>query len=512
MAIRQALGAARMRLIRQLLAESLLLSLLGGIAGLAILFFTRKLLLEIIPATLPRLNEISINWTVLLFALAVSILAGACFGLVPALQAARVDPSHVLRQEGRGSRGSRSQTWTLSALVVTEFALSLVLLIAAGLLLRSFWDLFNVRLGFDPENVMAVRLWLPVPNNPTTDIYATPTQEARFIREILRRGRSLPGVKEIAVGSPGSLPLNHDTTLLSLVLEARSTRSNLPHQVQGSSVTPEYFHLLGIPLLRGRLFTEFDVENAPGVALVNEAFARTWWPDEDPLGKRIKLGHTTAFWTATAWTTVVGVVTDARTESLEDADIPQVYLSAWQRTDKSLAIFLRGRLDPAKLPEQARDMVQSLDHELPVFGATRLPDVVSGSLAQRRFSLEMVLFFALTALLLAGIGVYGTISYIVSGRTRDIGIRIALGAQRKTILHMVLSQGLALALVGAAVGLAGALIVSHLMAGLLYGVSPGDPLTFISLTVVLVMVALAACYIPARRAMRVDPIVALREV
>jgi predicted permease len=506
MAIRQALGAARMRLIRQLLAESLLLSLLGGIAGLAILFFTRKLLLEIIPATLPRLNDISINWTVLLFALAVSLLAGACFGLVPALQAARVDPSHVLRQEGRGSRGSRSQTWTLSALVVTEFALSLVLLIAAGLLLRSFWDLFNVRLGFDPENVMAVRLWLPVPNNPATDIYATPTQEARLIREILRRGRSLPGVKEIAVGSPGSLPLNHDTTLLSLVLEARSTRSNLPHQVQGSSVTPDYFHLLAIPLRRGRLFTEFDVESAPRVALVNEAFARTWWPDQDPLAKRIKLGPA-----STAWTTVVGVVSDARTESLEDANVPQVYLSSWQSTDKELAIFLRGRLDPAELPGQARDMVQSLNPELPVFGAKRLPDVVSGSLAQRRFSMQIVLLFALTALSLAGIGVYGTISYIVSGRTRDIGIRIALGAQRKTILHMVLSQGLALALAGAAIGLGGALIVSHLMAGLLYGVSPSDPLTFISLAVVLVMVALAACYIPARRAMRVDPIVALRE-
>jgi predicted permease len=509
MAIRQALGVARMRLIRQLLTDSLLLSLLGGIAGLAILFFTRKLLLQMIPATLPRLNEISINWTVLLFALGVSVLAGAFFGLAPALQAARVDPSHVLRHEGRGSKGSRNQTRTLGALVVTEFALSLVLLIAAGLLLRSFWGLFNVRLGFDPENVMAVSLWLPVPNDPTTDIYGTPAQEAKFIREMLRRGRSLPGVKEIAVGSLGSIPLNHDKNLFTLVLEGSSTRSNLPHQVQGSSVTPEYFQLLGIPLLRGRLFTEFDVEKAPRVALVNEAFARTWWPDEDPLGKRIQVGQLGR--SATSWTTVVGVVTDARTESLEDANIPQIYLSSWQRTDKSLAIFLRGRLDPAKLPEQARNMIQSLDHELPVFGAKRLPDVVSGSLAQRRFSMEMVLLFALTALLLAGIGVYGTISYIVSGRTRDIGIRIALGAQRKTILHMVLSQGLALAVAGAGVGLVGALIVSHLMAGLLYGVSPSDPLTFISLTGVLVIVALAACYVPARRAMRVDPIVALRE-
>jgi putative ABC transport system permease protein len=505
-AIRQALGGARMRLIQQLLTESLLLSLLGGIVGLAILFATRKLLLQMIPATLPRLHDISINWTVLLFALSVSVLAGVFFGLAPALQASRQDPIHVLRQEGRGSRGSKSQTWTLNALVVTEFALSLVLLIAAGLLLHSFWDLFKVRLGFDPENVIAVKLWLPAPNDPGTDIYGTPSQQAQLVRELLRLGQNLPGVKEVAVGSLGSIPLNHDDNLLPLLLEGSTTSNNLPHQVQGSSVTPEYFHLMGIPLLRGRLFTQFDTEKEPAVALVNEAFAKAWWPGQDPIGKRVKLGRA-----ADSWTTVVGVVTDARTESIENANIPQLYLSSWQQTDKDLAIFLRGRLDATRLPEQVRRMVQSVNGELPVFDAERLPDVVSGSLEQRRFSMEIVLLFALTALLLAGIGVYGTISYIVSGRTRDIGIRIAMGAQRKTILHMVLSQGLSLALAGAAVGLVGALIVSHLMAELLFGVSPRDPLTFFGLTVVLLIVALAACYIPARRAMRVDPMVALRD-
>ncbi|HLK63137.1 MAG TPA: ABC transporter permease [Bryobacteraceae bacterium] len=509
MAVRQALGAPRVQLIRQLLTESLLLSMLGGIAGLAILFSTSKLLLQIIPTTLPRLNDISISWTVLLFAFGISVLAAAFFGLAPALQATRIDPIHVLRQEGRGSKGSRSQTWTLSALVVTEFALSLVLLIAAGLLLRSFWDLYSVRLGFDPGNVMAMSVWLPSPNDPATDIYGSPDQEARLIREILRRGRSLPGVTEIAAGTQEAIPLNHDKNPVAFVLEESSTRSDLPHQAQWANVTPDYFHLLGMPLLQGRLFTEFDVEKAPRVAVVNEAFARTWWPDQNPLGKRLRLSQPGR--ADSSWATVVGVVTDARTETLEDTRTPQIYLSSWQRTDKDLALFLRGRLDPAKLPEQVRDMVQSLDHELPVFGAKSLPDVVSGSLAQRRFSLEMVLLFALTALLLAGIGVYGTISYIVSERTREIGIRIALGAQRKTILHMVLGRGLALALFGTAVGLAGAWIVSHLMAALLYGVSPSDPLTFISLTVVLIMVALAACYIPAHRAMRVDPSVALRE-
>ena len=510
-AIRQALGAARMRIIRQLLTESLVLSLLGGVAGLAILFLTRKLLLQMIPESLPRLNEIAINWTVLLFALGIAVFAGVFFGLAPALQAARLDPIHVLRQEGRGSSGSRAQRWTLNALVVTEFALSLVLLIAAGLLLRSFWDLFQERLGFDPENVMAVNLWLPVPNDPTTDIYGTEDEEARLVRELLRAGGSLPGVSEIAIGSLEAIPLNHDKNFLDLALEGANNRSDLPHQVQAASVTPGYFHLLGIPLLRGRLFTETDVESQPRVAIVNEAFARTWWPGEDPLGKRIKLGRATTFSTSASWTTVVGVVPDARTESLEATNTPKVYLSTWQTTEKDLAIFLRGKLDPATIPGQTRAMVEAVNPELPVFGAKRLPDVVSGSLDQRRFSMQIVLLFALTALVLAGIGVYGTISYIVSERSRDIGIRIALGAQRKTILRMILGQGLALAFAGAVVGIGGALIVSHLMAGLLYGVSPNDPLTFLGLTGVLFVVAIAACFIPARRAMRVDPIVALRE-
>ena len=421
------------------------------------------------------------------------------------MQAGRLDPSHMLRQEGRGSKGSRGQTRTRSILVVTEFALSLVLMIAAGFLLRSFWDLFKVRLGFDPENVMAVRLWLPVPNDPTTDIYGSPAQEAPFLREILRRGSSLPGVKEIAVGSLESIPLNHDRLRFPFVLEGSDTRSNLPHQVQGASVTPEYFHLLGITLLRGRLFTDMDNENAPQVVVINEAFARTWWPNDNPLGKHIKLGRAPK-----SWSTVAGVVANARTESLEDASTPLIYLSSYQRADKELAIFLRGELDAAVIPEQARSLVQSINPELPVFGAQRLPDVVSGSLAQRRFSLEMVLLFALTALLLAGIGIYGTISYVVSERTRDIGVRIALGASRTSILQMVLRQGLVLAIAGATVGLLGALAVSHLMAGLLYGVSPNDPVTFAGVTLALTAVALAACYIPARRAMRVDPIVALR--
>ena len=506
MAIRQALGAARSRLVRQLLTESLLLSLLGGIAGLAILFCSKGFLLRVLPDSLPRLNDISIDWSVLLFALAASVVAGAIFGLAPAYRAGRLDLTHTLRAEGRGTTGSGEQARTRRVLVVTEFALSLVLMIAAGLLLRSFWDLFKVRLGFDPENVMAVRMWLPIPNDPKTDIYGTPAQEATFLREILRRGRMLPGVKEISLGSIESLPLNHNRNLIPLTLEGAGVRSNRPPLVEASAVSPEYFHLLGIPLLRGRLLNDLDNENAPQVAVINDAFARSYWPNENPLGRRVKLGRTN-----TTWSTVVGVIAEARTESLEEAGVPQIYRSMYQRNEKELAIFLRGQLDPARIPEEVREQVQSVNAELPVFGAATLPEVVSGSLAQRRFSMEMVLSFALTALLLAGLGIYGTISYVVSERTNEIGIRLALGAKRGKILKMILRQGLELAIAGAAAGLVCALIVSHLMAGLLYGVTPTDPLTFAGVTLVLTGVALAACYIPARRAMKVDPMFALRQ-
>jgi putative ABC transport system permease protein len=268
---------------------------------------------------------------------------------------------------------------------------------------------------------------------------------------------------------------------------------------------------MGIPLLHGRFFSDLDNDKTPQVVVINEAFARTYWPNDNPLGKRLVIGRARRSTTsAPAWSTVVGVIENARTESLEQAGVPQVYRSLYQRGDKELAVFLRGQLNPAAIPGEVREQVQSINPELPVFGAAALTQVVSESLSQRRFSMEMVLLFALAALLLAGLGIYGTISYLVSERTHEIGIRLALGAKKGKILQMILRQGLELAIAGAALGLVGALIVSHLMAGLLYGVSPTDPLTFVGVTVVLTAVALAASYIPAKRAMRVDPLVALR--
>jgi putative ABC transport system permease protein len=507
MAVRQALGAARARLIRQLLTESLLLFVLGGITGFAVLSFARKFLLQFVPESLPRLNDISISWGALAFAIVVSIVAGTIFSLAPAWLTSRLNLTATLRQEGRSSSGSRQRSRLRHALVIGELALSLVLLVAAGLLLRSFWDLFKVQLGFNPSRVMAIETWLPVPNDPKTDIYSTATQESVVLREILRRNRTLPGVEETAVGDRAAIPLGHgkdDLNMFPLILEGQDVRSSQPPLINTSIVSPEYFHLLGMTLLRGRLFVDQDLENTPSIAVINQAAARTYWPDQNPVGKRVRLRAAKP-----DWTTIVGVISDARTESLADAGIPQVYLDIYQRQAKDLAFFLRGQVDPSAISAQVRTQVQSVDPELPVFRAETLDEVLSSSLSVRRFSMEMVALFACTALLLAGLGIYGTVSFLVHEQSREIAIRFALGAQRGNILRMVLRQGLTMAAAGAGVGLVGALVVSHLMAGLLYGVSPNDMTTFAGVTVVLTTVTLAASYIPALRAMRLNPITKL---
>ena len=522
-AVRQALGATRTRLIRQLLTESLLLFLLGGIAGFAILFCTRHFLLQLVPESLPHLNDISINWSVLGFAIAVSVAAGTIFGIAPAWLMSRIEVMGMLRQEGRGSSGSVGRSRARQILVIGELGLSLVLMVAAGLLLRSFWDLFKVQPGFNPARAMAVQIWLPGPNDPSMDVYRTATQESVLVREILRRGRTLPGTEEVAVGDLSSLPLGHGSGALNpmpIIREGSETKENQAPLIDNSIVSPEYFHLLGMPLLRGRLFNDRDLEDTPRVAVINQAAARTFWPGkdgkgEDPIGKRVHLllqntGNRELLNAAPLpWTTIIGVIADARIESLADAVVPQIYSSVYQRPTKDVVIFLRGQLDPSAIPAQVRSEVQSIDPNLPVFHAKTLDEVLSDSLSVRRFSMEMVAAFAGTALLLAGLGIYGTISYVVNEQRREIAIRLALGAQRGNILKMVLLRGLGLAAAGAGLGVAGALIVSHLMAGLLYGVAPTDIPTFAGVTLVLTAVALAASYIPALRAMRLDPITTL---
>jgi len=290
-----------------------------------------------------------------------------------------------------------------------------------------------------------------------------------------------------------------------MIFEGHAMQGQQPAFVNGVEVTPAYFRLLSIPLMRGRLFTDFDTDKAPPVAVINQAMARIYWPGEDPIGKRVKLSPSAA-----EWYTVVGIVADARTESLATSSVPQLYASIYQRRAKHLAIFARGRFEAASIARQIREQVQGVNPALPVFGAETLSDAVSASLALRRFSMQLIALFAGTALLLAGLGIYGVISYMVTERTHEIGVRLALGSARGGIVAMVLRQGLRLAAAGGLAGLAASLVVSRVMTGLLYGVRATDPVSFGAVTLVLTIVAVMACYLPARRAVRVDPIVALR--
>jgi len=315
------------------------------------------------------------------------------------------------------------------------------------------------------------------------------------------------------MGDTAAIPLDQSQRDLSVIagghmvatIEGRTGSDEQPVTVERACVTPEYFHLLAVPLLRGRIFSDADDDKAPQVAVINEAFARMYWPYQSPLGKRFKRVKA-----GSPWITVVGIIANARTESLAEAAVPKVYLSLYQAGGKHLAILLRGQLDQGAIPDQVRQQIQSVDPTLPVFGAQTLNQTLSASVAERRFSIEMVACFALTALLLAALGIYGVISYMVSERTHEFGIHMALGACRRNILRAVVGQGMGLAIVGAVLGLAGAIIVSNLMSGLLYGVKPTDPMTFAGVSVLLLAIAWLACYVPARRAVRVDPMVALR--
>ena len=513
-AIRHALGVGQPRLVRQLLTESLSLSLMGGIASMAILLGAKNLLLRMVPESLPRLNAISINWTILGFAAGCYLLAGLIFGLAPALHASRLDVNQALKLGGRAVTASGDQAHTRRLLVITEFALSMVLVISASLLLRSFWKLLNVQLGFNPENVVTVRTRLPYPNDPTIDKYRTPAQQAPFIRELLRRGRTLAGVQAVAIGDTASVPLDESQRELNIIaegqfffsIEGRDVQTDQPLSAEYSRVTPEYFQLLKIPLLRGRVFNDSDDDKAPQAAVVNEAFAQTYFPNQNPIGQAFKSTKPNS-----PWIRVVGVMANARTESLARANVPQIYRDLYQTGAKHLAVFLRGQIDTSTILERLREQIESVDPSLPVFGAQTLEQTVSASLAERRFSMQMVSLFALTALLLAALGIFGVISYIVSERTHEFGLRLALGADRDNILRLVLREGLRLALLGTIVGVAGGLLVSQAIKGVLYGVKASDPTTFAAGALCLLAIAVIACFVPAWRATRVDPMLALRD-
>lgn len=497
-AIRAALGASRWQIVRQLLGESVLLALLGGVGGLLLAYWLVDLLVQVAPEGTPRLDEIRLEPRVLFFSLGLSALTGVLCGLAPALQASKSDLNQALRDAGAGNKTSAGGGRTRSGLVVAEIALALTLLIGAGLLMRSFVALQHVDPGFSPANVLTARIGLP----PTT--YATREPVAAFYRQLRERLAALPGVQSVSFGS--SVPLTGINTDTDFVVEGRP----LPPPDQRptswfSVVEHDYFRTLQIQLRAGRMFDEREREQSAPTVIISESLARRYFPGETPLGKRIGFGNQPV-----RWAEIVGVVADTRHFGLSADARPTLYFSDQQRPRNFMTLVLRTSNDPLGFVAAVRREVQALDPKLAVATPQPLTALIADSIAVPR--LVMLLFgsFAAIALLLAALGIYGVMAYAVTQRTHEIGIRLALGAQRRAVLRLIVGQGMRLALLGVGLGLAASFAVTRLMAELLFGVSPTDPLTFVALAAVLALVALIACVIPARRATKVDPIIALR--
>jgi putative ABC transport system permease protein len=507
-AVRLAMGAGQRRLLLQMLTESLLLSTIAGAVALVTVFWLKASLLRFAPDSLPRLNEVTFGGGVLFFAFALSILTGILFGLVPALQASNISQVASLREGSRGAGSSRTQARLSRWLVVSEIALSLILLVGAGLLLRSFWRLLEVQPGFSPHGIVTAQIWMPVPNNPATDPYRPPEKRAAFLREVVRRVALIPGVEAAAIGGTNSLPMGGGRNGFPFTIEGRPDDSKYTPVAEFAAVSPNYFEVLGTPLIEGRPFAGSDEPKSQQVVIIDQTLAHRYWPGQDPLGAHIQFN---AQANAPNWLTIVGVVGDVKSDGFEAPLAPHIYLPVFQGPPYASVLFLRTHANPGTLGDQVRTEVQSVDSNLPLFSVRTLDEVVARSMAERRFALEILALFAAVALLLAAIGIYGVMSYAFSRRVHELGIRIALGAQRNDILRMALSEGMKLVLFGLVVGVVGAVLLTRFLRSLLFNVTATDPLVFISIAALLAAVALLACYIPARRATRVDPLVALRE-
>jgi putative ABC transport system permease protein len=507
-AIRLALGAGRGRLISQLLTESVLLSFVSGCVALITVVWLKSALLRFAPADLPRVNEVTISGGVLLFAFGLSILTGIMFGLAPALQAASPNQIASLREGSHGSGSSKAQLRVSGALVASEVALSLVLLVGAGLFLRSFWQLLQVQPGFNPHHVVTAQIWMGIPNDPKTDPYREVPKRAAFHREVLRRVSTLPGVEEASIGGGGSLPLLHARNAFPFTMEGRPADSERAPVAEFAGVTPGHFRALQIPILSGRNFTDSDDDKALPIALIDQTLARRFWLSEDPIGKRLKAGPVQS---TNPWLTIVGIVGDVKSDSLDAPGAAHIYLPLFQSPPYNAVVYLRTVGDPGSLGESIRHEVQAVDPNIPIYAVRSMEEVVARSMAERRFALQILAFFAIVALLLAAIGIYGVMAYTFSRRTHEIGIRMALGAQRKDIMRLAVGEGMTLVAIGLGVGIVGALLLSRYLRFMLYSVKPTDPLTFLAIAALLAFVALLACLVPAQRATQVDPLVALRE-
>jgi putative ABC transport system permease protein len=505
-ALRSALGANPARLARQLLTESILMALAGGLLGLLLAAWSLSLLQQLGPATLPRLNEISLDWRVLAFTLLVSLATGIVFGLAPALASLRSDLNSVLRSSGRGAIGGPSRALFRNALVVSEMAACVVLLTGAGLLIRSFARLQSVNPGFRPDHVLTLQIELPESRYSSFKI-------GLFYKQLLERLQVLPGVQFAAISRKVPFSTGNDTSL-NFIIENRPLPPSSADQARAQyrAVSADYFDALGIPLMRGRHFDRTDGENTPGVVLINETLARTFFANEDPLGKRIQSGLDDS-----VWCTIVGIVGDVKHAGFDAQDKPETYYHYLQVPPSQMAMVestmtaeLRTSAEPASLAAAARGEVRKMDPSLAVFNVSSLEALVDSSLARPRFRTTVLGAFAGLALILAAVGLYGVTAYSVERRTNELGVRMALGAQKSDVLKLVMGQGALLAALGIVLGLLVALGVMRAISKLLFGVNALDPLTFAATALLILMVALAASLVPALRAIKVDPMVALR--
>jgi len=502
MAVRLALGAGRGRLARQLLTESVLLALAGGAAGLLLATWGARLLLRFAPDNLPRLGEVGLDGRALAFTALASLLTGVIFGLAPALQASRPGLNDAMRESGRTGAGASGQRLR-NAFVIAEIALALALLAGAGLTLKSFWRLQAVDPGFNPDGVLTMRMLLPFTTHPRI------SERAAFFRQVLERLRALPGVE--AAGAVSRIPMAPGNNSGTMTGENSVVGPDDPQvEVEMRWASPAYFQTMGVALLRGRDFNDADAEGTLPVAVVDESFARRFYPNEDPIGKRIKRGGPRS---TRPWKTIVGVVRSVRNQRLDIASLPQAYFPVLQEADEmyNLSFAVRAsESDPSALTQSVRSAVLAVDRNQPIFDVKPLRQIVADSIALRRLALLLLSVFATVALALAAAGIYGVMAYAVEQRTHEIGVRMALGARGGDVLRLVVRQGLKLALCGVALGLAVSLALTRLMEALLFGVSATDPVTFVGIALLLLVVAIAACWIPARRATKVDPMIALR--
>jgi putative ABC transport system permease protein len=495
LATRVALGAGRARLIQQALTEGLLLAIVGGVAGVLFARWGIAILVAMAPADLPRLNEITPDLTMLAFAAVVTLITGVCVGLLPAFSASRVAPHAALQENSRGMVGSAIRHRTRAALVVAEVALAVTLTIGAGLLLRSFTSLMAVDAGFKPENLLTWQMNLP-------DRLRSPEQRDAFYVEFLARMKALPGV--ISIGGTSRLPLGSTGLTTALDIDGKPRPNAEWPEVQFRRSVGDYFQTMSIPVLRGRVFTADDHRTAPPVGVVNQVLAARFFPGEDAVGQRIRMGATQP------WITIIGVIGDVKHAALDEELQPELYMNHMQGSLVSPYIALRTSTEASTMMEMVRAEALAIDRDLPVYRMQTMEMVRAASLAQRRFILVLVGLFGVLALTLAAIGVYGVMSLLVSERTQEVGVRLALGAHPSQVLKMLVGQATRLALIGVTVGVLLSLAVMPLLQTQLYAVQPRDPMTMAGVPAVLIAVALLAALVPARRAMRVDPVKALR--